>query len=530
MGLNSDEKSITQIQAILRIAHGLREASAGLSKPHDSTSISSPAIIDINLPKPWPLLSSLLDTGVSHELASAANNVYQSRAEELRQHTHKSIAAACHKIAQVPHASASPPEVLASKVVSTFTRAYVRRLEHWREEIALFVNQASKPPVKTTSKNSRAFHHEYVPLLEHFFEENPFPTHADKVFLAKKSNMEYRQIHVWFQNRRNRTKKDTKPLRKKPMSEGATIPLDKLYDRMKGYMVHANSSTRGRTPPQECTSKGEIESQTTPNSNRRDVFVSPAPPHAFPSLYPPSCPYEPFPCKIGATSFGESRWRRVPVSRGTCPRSTSIDIDELVERFSQLNVRGESHPKGLHDPRSHAATVAITVIPSRAPHPSLVYCKKPHRIPTVTPFLSVPASTARLRPFQSPSPTSKPTTLVPLAEPVTSANSHVKRKTAPLPRRFPSRMREIHRDATPAMSESSTTSPSVSPRVFSWDSDTRSCSFSSASSLLSSPPNVTATIGSLPFGSPCRSPFEVPADPFGFMFGDMLPTPLSSVS
>ena len=37
----------------------------------------------------------------------------------------------------------------------------------------------------------------YLPLLEHFFDENPFPTHADKVFLAKKSNMQYRQIHVW---------------------------------------------------------------------------------------------------------------------------------------------------------------------------------------------------------------------------------------------------------------------------------------------------------------------------------------------
>lgn len=38
---------------------------------------------------------------------------------------------------------------------------------------------------------------EYVPLLEYFFEENPFPTHADKAFLAKKSAMKYRQIHVW---------------------------------------------------------------------------------------------------------------------------------------------------------------------------------------------------------------------------------------------------------------------------------------------------------------------------------------------
>ena len=32
--------------------------------------------------------------------------------------------------------------------------------------------------------------------LEHFFEENPFPTYTDKVFLAKKSNMQCRQLHV----------------------------------------------------------------------------------------------------------------------------------------------------------------------------------------------------------------------------------------------------------------------------------------------------------------------------------------------
>lgn len=34
-------------------------------------------------------------------------------------------------------------------------------------------------------------------MLEHFFDENPFPTHADKESLAKKSGMTYRQIHVW---------------------------------------------------------------------------------------------------------------------------------------------------------------------------------------------------------------------------------------------------------------------------------------------------------------------------------------------
>lgn len=121
---------------------------------------------------------------------------------------------------------------------------------------------------------------EYVPLLEHFFDENPFPTHADKEFLAKKSNMQYRQIHVWvsnvlnsisalidfqpiqFQNRRNRTKKEVKPLTKKPIYEGATKPLDQLYERMKGYMINSVSKALRPSQVDRSTGVGSISSTT----------------------------------------------------------------------------------------------------------------------------------------------------------------------------------------------------------------------------------------------------------------------------
>jgi hypothetical protein len=91
-------------------------------------------------------------------------------------------------------------------------------------------------------------------LLEYFFAENPFPTHADKVFLARKSAMTYRQIHVWvrviigtldpdvddlkkFQNKRNKMKKEGRVLRKKAVAEGAILPLDSLYQRMERFIV-----------------------------------------------------------------------------------------------------------------------------------------------------------------------------------------------------------------------------------------------------------------------------------------------------
>lgn len=38
---------------------------------------------------------------------------------------------------------------------------------------------------------------EFLPTLEAFFSEEELPSRADKLFLAKKSGMTYRQIHVW---------------------------------------------------------------------------------------------------------------------------------------------------------------------------------------------------------------------------------------------------------------------------------------------------------------------------------------------
>ncbi|KIK76813.1 hypothetical protein PAXRUDRAFT_835225 [Paxillus rubicundulus Ve08.2h10] len=309
------------------------------------------------------------------------------------------------------------------------------------------------------------------------------------------------------------------------MSEGATRPMDKLYARMKKYIVHADSPSRDPKLSRELTSEQRVEPQAPGNVGRSDIFTSSAPPHAFPSPYPATCSYEPFPCKDGVTSFGDPEWRRVPVSRNTCLPSASISIDELVERLSQLNVRGESRTKESHRPQC-AATFAITVIPSRAPHPYLIPCRTHYFPNSPATFPSVRASATRLRAFKSPSPPSEPITLVPFVGPLMSTTPQ--RKTAPLPRRFPSRPQETLRDASPTMSESSTTSPS--PRVFSPDCETRSCSFSSVSSFLPSPPKMCIQELPLSFGSPCRSLFEVPTYPFSDVFRDMPPNPLSPVS
>ena len=235
----------------------------------------------------------------------------------------------------------------------------------------------------------------------------------------------------------------------------------------------------------------------------KDTFASPSPPHAFPSSYPPTCHYDPFPCKSGLLHFSRPEWRRT--SRGKLPLPLPTSIDELVERFSQLNVRDETRFKGSPKLQLHAATAAITVIPSCAPHPSLIVRKyhQPTNVVQRHPLVRAPVSSSKV--FQSPSPALKPVTLVPISSAYKSELPG-KRKTASLPRRFPGRMRNS-RDTTP--SESSSTS-SYSPRLSSPDSESRSCSFSSVSSL--STPSDIASTQELPhsFGSPCCSPLDSP--------------------
>ena len=272
-------------------------------------------------------------------------------------------------------------------------------------------------------------------------------------------------------------------------------------------------------PPQACLagSDDEVSSvcsnsvsvhipwqiRITRNNTQKCVFISPPPPHTFPSSYPPTCIYDPFPCKSGPVSFGKPEWRRAPCSKS--PPSVSLSIDGLVEKFSQLNVRNDARIKGSPRPRSYAATAAITVIPSRAPHPSLIVHKHPKFAHVIVHYPSVHASAQCL---QSPKSTSKPITSISTLCPSYRSEPPAKRKTAPLPQRLPFRMQNDKRDSTP--SECSSTSSSS--RVFSPNPGSRSCSFSSISSS-SSPANMVSI--ELPRPSSC-SPFGNPLYPCVF--------------
>ncbi|KAG1762939.1 homeodomain protein 2 [Suillus occidentalis] len=517
------------VDSILKqILHRVQETQR-LCLAHPSVSTSSltshtlpqPLPSNISLPDPPPIRPALMASGARPDVLLAMDHTYQKRAADLRALYHSAVTFICSNQAQYPSKLRCVSE---QKIISVFTELYLKQLLAWREEgVVLYLKHSSTNDKVHTSSCAPKFNHEYVPLLEHFFAENPFPNHADKAFLAKKSAMTYRQIHVWFQNRRNKMKKEGRVLRKKAVTEGATLPLDNLYQRMEKFIIPEERKAPASPPcsPHSYLEQGdEIMSIANNRCNPLEPF---APLHAFPSPYPPSCSYDPFPSKNGVTNFGAPKWLRHPITQTV--RRTTLDIDELIDCFSMMNILDDSGSRSRPSVDSFAAVAAITVIPFPAPLPALIRGTATCITPVCVPLLSVPATATRRHVFDTPSPQSRPVTLVPAP----TGQKGRRRKVAPLPKRIPHGNPISHRGVTPAVSEVSVASPSPSSPLrlssFGSESSSQSHLFSSVSTASSSssgvitPPSLPSPLTQLP--SPPTSLFNFSSN-MTDLFGDAL--------
>ncbi|KIK49416.1 hypothetical protein CY34DRAFT_32323, partial [Suillus luteus UH-Slu-Lm8-n1] len=452
-----------------------------------SSSPQSLQMLDISLPDPPPIQPALIAAGARPEISLAIDEAYQKRAAELRAFCRSTIALAYSKQAQYP---SNYCHVSEQKILPAFTKLYLRQLGSWIEQaVAAYLKHPSTGARTQISGCITKFNHEYVPLLEFFFAENPFPTHADKAFLAKKSAMTYRQIHVWFQNKRNKMKREGQVLRKKAVAEGATLPLDNLYQRMEKFIILEEERKAPASPPSPPHSPTkQADEMMSVADNRCNPLEPLAPLHAFPSSYPPSCSYDPFPSKNGVTNFGAPTWLRRPMT--TAVRRPTLDIDGLVDCFSRINILDYSGPRSRGSVNSFAAVAAITVIPFPAPLPALIRGTTTQIAPIRVPLLAVPATASRRHVFDTPSPQSRPITLVPApASEIPRGQKSRRRKTAPLPKRIPHGNPVSHRGVTPTISEASVASPSPSSTLRSSsigsESSSQSRLFSSANSTSS---------------------------------------------
>ncbi|KAH7907999.1 A mating type protein [Hygrophoropsis aurantiaca] len=472
--------------------------------------------VTVVLPKAQSIRPMLIQFGVASDWAGDLDSAYQTRASELRKSYEAGITRLCSDLAHHPSIAHTASD---AKIIGSLTTVYERKLAEWVGDIVSkvkdHISSASRKGAPAghshgSLKPASSFNQEYVPLLEHYFEENPFPTRADKDFLAKKSGMEYRQIHVWFQNRRSRTKKEGKTLTKKPMSEGVKLPLDDLYARMERYIIPEKERAKSVEPEQHQSIPEKMDGPS--------VLDRSAPPHAFPSAYPPICDYNPFPVNDGVYHFEAPQWPRRP-SSAPVNRQPAIPMDLFIEKFAHLHVRDATTGRSRQNSQtpvsvlytganSFATNLTFSIVAPPAPHPAFIPQSTLTHTSPVHPLPVIAAPTSRLHVFNTPSPQSRLATLVPAAETETPARKKAgRRKIAALPRRIPQGTSIAHRGVTPAASEASVSSPSPS-------TSSRSPSFGSESSHSRMFSNFTSSSGSsshvtTPESSPPSLPTQI---------------------
>ena len=158
MGYASDDAMISQLQSILSIADGLKEATASSRLSSHSRVVISTDSFAVTLPAPPSLLPSLLAVGATHEAAAAASRTYQLYTERLGQYIRQSIIAACHEIAELPRAPPMPlSDGLMKKVASAATEVYLSRIRHWKDDVIHRVKERSVTSTKAAARNSHAF-------------------------------------------------------------------------------------------------------------------------------------------------------------------------------------------------------------------------------------------------------------------------------------------------------------------------------------------------------------------------------------
>ncbi|KAG6901150.1 hypothetical protein C0995_016451 [Termitomyces sp. Mi166 len=138
--------------------------------------------------------------------------------ENLRQLANDCVTSA-RRLSQICAASGRVDYDESNRLVKSWEATHEEQARAWANDFASVYavtrDSTSITPTRPIEMQKKpVFNREYTPLLEKYFEFNAYPSAPDRAFLARKSMMSPRQIEVWFQNHRNRARKEGKCLRK----------------------------------------------------------------------------------------------------------------------------------------------------------------------------------------------------------------------------------------------------------------------------------------------------------------------------
>nr|AIN76768.1 HD2 mating type protein [Volvariella volvacea] len=357
--------NLKTLQSIVNITRSRFKESSQTSTNHvlPPYSFTIPPVPDIS--------QRLYVGGISEPLATSLCQVFEAHASQLQQHLKKSILQLSQQLPQSERRCHT-----LNEFVRVQTASFEEKLEKWIVQII----DLGKKKMTNASANRRQvlFNHDYVPMLEKYFEHNAYPSACDRLTLAKKSGMTPRQIEVWFQNHRNRAKKEGRQLRR--LNPSGIVLSSLVPPRINQQQI-----------PVSIITFALFQFLIRPSVNR--------------CIHPELC------VSLTAHTLSPIVWPRTQSQRRKHPEPVSID--ELSHAFAtKLNFRGTPNHKRVsksHSDSPRPETSSPLPLPLSVPHPALinpsfvlrskVRCSRR----AFSPVSCVPA-------FPTPSPSAKPYT------------------------------------------------------------------------------------------------------------------------
>ncbi|KAF9440960.1 hypothetical protein P691DRAFT_800669 [Macrolepiota fuliginosa MF-IS2] len=357
--------SIECVQQMNNVLSVLRKAL--LTKVYPATEpVEIPSLSNIQLPPAPCIATTLMAYDIPQSVSRDLIDTYEHRISDLRHCTEAQI----RKVMDFLGNRKCPPRVI-EKHIARYFADYQSRANHWHHLVIERLQNSSA--LATDAKHERStFNATHVPLLEKYLSYNAFPQTNDKLWLARKTGNTPRQIEIWFQNRRRRSRKAGVELKRAILDD---IPLDIRFGDFDEDSSPSRAGKRKRVARSQNTSTPQspppslIPQQPDEPQARCDFTDFELSPHAFPSKYTPSSTQS---ACSGSTDFrfSEPEWTRKPAEQRTRSRKQTIpsEDDLCTMVISKLKLFSKD-PSPETGPSWH--TTRYTQ-PSSAPIPALI--------------------------------------------------------------------------------------------------------------------------------------------------------------
>ncbi|KAF9567036.1 hypothetical protein CPC08DRAFT_814551 [Agrocybe pediades] len=350
------------------ILQNIRSIAVNLAKQCNSSTLTSPRIPveaverfipDLNLPSICEILSPISKLDIPQDKVPLLMSKLGCKIGELHTQLISAYRNACHATSFFGND--------IGIVQETYRSIYYKKHHPViNERVSLAALKILDYYQRISGSSKLRFNHKYRPYLEKYFELNAYPSKAHRAILARRTQMTPRQIEVWFQNHRNRSKKEKIRLHRLTTDLPLKRALAMLPDPVANSSVDPISDAEGHSMSDESDTSSQRKYMPPPSCLRvdnpePDLFH---PSHVFPSNVSIST-YDPSSNDKDAFRFPPPVWFRKPSSASVITE-VEIDMEEFISmfqsklRFHDRRRRASPDPSDFHPWFSSTVTVLPT--------------------------------------------------------------------------------------------------------------------------------------------------------------------------